>query len=200
MALGSHPPSVRAAGAALGDIDRGCACQGGTFGTGLALVARGPVLDAVTPRHFAWQAWRLVTSTFVSRGRRGTWSHPLSFRVAGVAHGDIDRGFAWQAWHLWHWTGSGGALGPVLVAVTPRHFAWQAWHLVTSTFVLRGKRGTNGTWSHPPSFRVAVMALGDPPSFRVAGMALMALGWLRWGAWAGFSQHLSRAIFVTHHL
>jgi len=26
----------------------------------------------VTPRHFAWQAWRLATSTFTLRGRRGT--------------------------------------------------------------------------------------------------------------------------------
>ena len=34
---------------------------------------------------FAWQAWHLVTSTFVSRGRRGTISHPRSFCVAGVA-------------------------------------------------------------------------------------------------------------------
>ena len=39
----------------------------------------------VTPRHFAWQAWHLVTSTCVSRGRRGTISHPPSFCVAGVA-------------------------------------------------------------------------------------------------------------------
>ena len=31
--------------------------------------------------------------------------------VAGVALGDMDRHFAWQAWHLWHWAGSGGALG-----------------------------------------------------------------------------------------
>ena len=36
--------------------------------------------------------------------------------VAGVALGDIDR-----------------------------HFAWQAWRLVTSTFTLRGRRGTYGT-------------------------------------------------------
>ena len=43
-------------------------------------------------------------------------------------------------------------------------FAWQAWHSQTSTFVLRGRRGTN---SHPPSFCVA-------------GMALMALGWRAW--------------------
>ena len=39
----------------------------------------------MTPRHFAWQAWHLATSTFVWRGRRGTWSHPPSFCVAGVA-------------------------------------------------------------------------------------------------------------------
>ena len=54
------------------------------------------------PRHFVWQAWHLVTSmcvsrgkrgtisqyltsTFVLRGRRGTISHPPSFCVAGVA-------------------------------------------------------------------------------------------------------------------
>ena len=127
---------------------------------------------------FAWQAWHLVTSTFVSRGRRGTWSHP------GVALGHICLRFAWQAWHLWHWVARleilvagdaaalcvagvalmalGGALGSVLVAddaaalcvagVALGHSylrfawqAWQAWHLVTSTFVLRGRRGTYGT-------------------------------------------------------
>ena len=41
--------------------------------------------------------------------------------VAGVALGDIHLGFAC---HLC--------------------FAWQAWHLATSTFVLRGSRGTYG--------------------------------------------------------
>ena len=34
---------------------------------------------------FALQAWHNLTSTFVLRGRRGTISHPPSFRVAGVA-------------------------------------------------------------------------------------------------------------------
>ena len=71
------------------------------------------------PRHFAWQAWHLVTSTLISRGRRGTNSHPPSFCVAGVAL-----------------MGLGGALGPVWSRMTPRHFAWQAWHNLTSTFVL----------------------------------------------------------------
>ena len=50
---------------------------GGTYGTGLALVAHlGPFGRAVTPRPFAWQAWHLATSTgrfarqaFVLRGR-----------------------------------------------------------------------------------------------------------------------------------
>ena len=78
----------------------------------------------------------------VSRGRRGTISHPPSFRVAGVAL-----------------MAQGSALGLAWSPVTPgtpRHFAWQAWHNLTSTFVLRGRRGTI---SHPPSFRVGVARL-----------------------------------------
>ena len=49
-------------------------------------VARlGLVWTRVTPRHFAWQAWHNLTSTFASRGRRGTNSHLPSFRVTSVA-------------------------------------------------------------------------------------------------------------------
>ena len=55
----------------------------------LALVAR---LGAVSRR------WRRGTL----RGRRGTWRHPPSFHVAGMALGDIHLRFAWQAWHLRH--------------------------------------------------------------------------------------------------
>ena len=102
-------------------------------------------------RRFAWQAWHNLTSTFVLRGRRGTTSHPPSFCVAGVALMAL-----------------GGALGLAWAPVTPRHFAWQAWHNLTSTFVSRGRRGTN---SHPPSFCVA-------------GVALMALGGALGLAWA----------------
>jgi len=69
--------------------------------------------------------------------------------VAGVALGHIHLRFAWQAWHLWYWVarlgrflvaGDAAALGHICL-----RFAWQAWHLVTSTFVLRGRRGTYGT-------------------------------------------------------
>ena len=75
-----------------------------------------------------------------------------------VTLGDMDRHFAWQAWHLWHWARSGGALGPEWTGWTPRLFAWQAWHfwdihltftwqawhLVTWIVTLRGMRGTYG--------------------------------------------------------
>ena len=56
-------------------------------------------MTSVTPRHFCvagvalgdihldvtWQAWHKLTSTVLSRGRRGTFSHLPSFCVAGVA-------------------------------------------------------------------------------------------------------------------
>ena len=54
----------------------------------------------------------LVTSAFtLCVGKRGTWRHRPLLCVAGVALGDIDVPSAWQACHLWHWVGSGGALG-----------------------------------------------------------------------------------------
>ena len=86
--------------------------------------------------------------------------------MAGVALRDIYLHFAWQAWHLWHWAGSGGALGfrrgagdvaavgVAAVALGDIHlrFTWQAWYLVTSTCT------------------------------HSATLALMALGWLWWRA------------------
>ena len=65
--------------------------------------ALGPGFGAGAPRHFAWQAWHNLTSTFVSRGRRGTISHLTSFCVAGVALMVL-----------------GGALGPGFGAGAPR--------------------------------------------------------------------------------
>ena len=102
--------------------------------------ALGRAWAPVTPRHVVWQAWHKLTSTVVSRGRRGTNSHLLSVCVAGVGQMAL-----------------GGALGRAWAPVTPRHFAWQAWHKLTSTvvlwqawhkltstLVLRGRRGTDG--------------------------------------------------------
>ena len=242
----SHPPWCRVAGVALmalggalgcglGARDAAPFCVAGVAQTRIYLrfpwqvwhswhwVARSGVVWArVTPRHFAWQAWHNLTSTFVSRlgcglGARdaapfcvagGTTLHPPSFHVAGVAQTRIYLRFPWQAWHSWHWV---ARLGVVWARVTPRHFAWQAWRNLTSTFVSRGRRGTN---SHLPSFSVAgvaLMALGgalgcglgacDAAAFCVAGEALgdihLRFAWQAWHL-ATSNFFLSHTIFVTH--
>ena len=127
-----HPPSFHVAGKAQTRIHLRFAWQAwhnltstivlcgrrGTHGTGWrawvwfrrALVARdaaalcvaGVALGDIHFR-FTWQAWHNLTSTSVLRGRRGTISHPPSFRVAGVAQSHIHHRFVWQAWHSWHW-------------------------------------------------------------------------------------------------
>ena len=75
-------PSFCVASVALGDIHCRFAWQACYLwkwaGSGGALCPAG------ASRYFAWQAWHLATSAFVSGGRRGTWRHPLSFFVAGV--------------------------------------------------------------------------------------------------------------------
>ena len=90
----------------------------GTYGTGLALVARlvpRPRWDAAAfcvagvalcdiHLHFVWQAWHLST-------------HGSSLCVAGVAL----MALGWLRWRAW-FPGRAG---------TPRRFAWQAWHLST---------------------------------------------------------------------
>ena len=155
-----------------------------------------------------------VTHIFVTHHLSGTWRHPPSFHVAGVAL----RALGW----LWRraWTGlvagdaaalcvAGVALGDIRLS-----FTWQAWHLVTSTFV---SRGTPGTWSHPPlcgrrgtyGTGLALVShalfvthhlshtIFDTPSFRTLSHTIFV------------TQHLSHAIFhtpsftpnfVTHHL
>ena len=84
--------------------------------------------------------------------------------------------------------------------------AWQAWHLVTSTFVLRGRRGTCCTWWRawagigltPRYFAWQAWHLATrtfvlcgrcriwwhAPSFCVSGVALVALGGAFGRAWA----------------
>ena len=185
--------------------------------------ALGPAWAPVTPRHFAWQAWRNLTSTCVSRGRGGTISHPPSFCVAGVGQMALGgalgpawapvtpRHFAWQAWHNLTCTcvsrgrrgtishppsfcvagvgqmALGGALGPAWAPVTPRHFAWQAWHNLTCTCVSRGRRGT----------------ISHPPSFCVAGVGQMALGGARGPATHKLniqSLHIHKLVQAWHNV
>ena len=66
-----------------------------------------------------------------------------------------------------------GALGLAWSPVTPgtpRHFAWQAWHKLTSTVVLRGRRGTHGTGWRAWTGLVARNAR-DAAALCVAGVA-----------------------------
>ena len=104
---------------------------------------------------FTWQVWHKLTSTLLSRGRRGTNSHLPSFRVAGVAQTRIYLRFAWQAWHSWHGVARLGVVwargdaAPFCVAGVAQpyihlHFTWQAWHKLASTFVSSGRRGAHG--------------------------------------------------------
>ena len=134
----------------------------GTCGPGLALVAHLVLGDAAPfcvagvalgdiDLHSVWQAWHLVTSTFILCGRGGTFGTRLALVarlvpadaapccVAGVALLQ----FVWQAWHLVTSTVSGTCgTGLPLVErlVMPLHFVWQAWRLATSTFILCGRR------------------------------------------------------------
>ena len=67
--------------------------------------------------------------------------------------------------------------------MTPRHFVWQALHLVTSTFVLRGRRGAI---SHLGGALGSVLVAGDADvaALCVAGVALGHIhGRLAWQAW-----------------
>ena len=64
--------------------------------------ALGPRWSPGAPRHFAWQAWHLATAACVSRGRRGTYGHPRSICVAGVAL----MALGWIWWGELRWEGA----------------------------------------------------------------------------------------------
>ena len=181
--------------------------------------ALGRAWAPVTPRHFVWQAWHNLTSTFVSRGRRGTdgtgwraWTglgacDAAALCVAGVAQPHIHLRFTWQVWHkltstvvlrgrrgtdgigwrAWMGLGACDAAALCVAGVAQTHiycrFTWQAWHKLTSTVVLRGRRGTDGTgWR-------AWTGLGacDAAALCVAGVAQTHIycrfAWHSWDRW-----------------
>eukprot|EP00435_Cladocopium_sp_Y103_P009889 s2905_g2.t1 len=131
-----HGPSLCVAGVAFGDMDL----------------------------HFVWQAWHLVTWTFILC-KRGAYGAQLalvtrlggggaSLCVAGVALGDMDL-----------------------------HFVWQAEHLATWTFTLCGRRGTCGI----QLALVTRLGPGSVASLCVAAVALGDMGlrcvWQAWRLW-----------------
>ena len=172
----SHPPSFCAAGVAQSHTHLRFAWQAWHLWHWLARL--GWFWSPVMPRHFAWQAWHKMTSTLVSRGMRGTISHPPSFCVAVVAQSHIHLRFAWQSWHL-----CGTLCGRRGTISHPPSFCVAG--VAQSHIHLRFLHGRRGTISHPLSFcvaGVALMALGgalgsvlvadDAAALCVAGVAL----------------------------
>ena len=95
-------------------------------------------------------------------GRRGTWQHPVSFGVAGVALGDIDVYFVRQVWHMVTSTFTSLCAAGVALDDIDRHVVWQGWHLwhwAGSGGARPGRRGCSrgrrGTWRDLVSFRLA---------------------------------------------
>ena len=213
------------AGVALGDIHLDFTWQAwhklastvilrgrrGTHGTGwrawsgfvacdaAALCVAGVALGDIHLR-FTWQAWHKLASTVVLRGRRGT------------------HGTGWRAWSGFD-ACDAAALCVAGVAQLHIHrpFTWQAWHILTSTVVLRGRRGTHGTGWRAGSGFVAC----DAAALCVAGVALgdihLCFTWqawhelastvvlrgrrgthgTRWRAWSGFVPRDAAALCVA---
>ena len=152
--------------------------------------ALGPDLSPGAPRHFAWQAWHLVTSAFVSRGRRGTQlTSTVVLRARRGTHGTV-----WRAWSGFVARGAaalcvaGVALGDIRL-----RFTWQAWHKLTSTVVLRARRGTHGTvwraWSGFVARGAAALC--------VAGVAQPDIH-LRF-TWQAWHKLASTVVLRAHH-
>ena len=116
------------------------------------------------PRHFAWQARHLATSTFVLRGRTALgwlwWRAWARYSPAAPRH------FAWQARHLATSTfalrGSCGTCSHppsfCVAGVALMTLGWLWWR-ASAPLVARGAAalcvGRRGTWRHQPSFCVA---------------------------------------------
>ena len=121
-----------------------------------------------------WCAW----GPLVARGAtalRGTWRRPPALCQASVALGDIHLHFAWQVRRLWHWAGSGGALGARWSPGAPRPALCVAGEALGDTHLHLAWRGM---WR-------------QPPTFCAAGVALMALSCFAWQAW-----HLATSTYV----
>ena len=132
---------------------------------------------------FAWQEWHKLTSTIVWRGRRGT------------------DGTGWRAWSD---LVARDAAALCVAGVAQTHiyhrFAWQAWHKLTSTFVWRGRRGTDSTGWRAWSDLVA----RDAAALGVAGVAQTHIYHRAWHkltstiVWRGLPSFCVAGVAQTH--
>ena len=151
----------------------------------------------MTPRHFAWQAWHNLTSTVISRGRRGTTSHLPSWQAWHQLTSTVvlrgRRGTYGTGWRAWTWLGARDAAAFCVAGVAQphiyRHFTWPAWHNLTSTVVLRGRRGTYGTGWRAWTW----LGARDAAAFCVAGVAQPHIyRHFTWQAW----HHLTSTVVL----
>ena len=113
----------------------------------------------------------------------------------------------WLGWRAWAGVAgvAAAAVGVAGVALCDIHlrFTWQAWYVVTSTFTLRGRRGTYGIGLAPVArlgrsgrggrggrrgcWRGRRGTLRHPPWFHVAGVVLgdidLHFAWQAWHVW-----------------
>ena len=155
----------------------------GTYGTGLALVARlipkrrwdaaafcvaGVALHDMD-RHFAWQAWHLMTWIVTLRGRRGTYGTGLALVARLVPRR--------------RWDAAAFCVAGVALCDIDLHFVWQAWHFMTWIVTLGGRRGTYGTGLALVA-RLFPRRRWDAAAFCVAGVALCDIDLhFVWQAW-----------------
>ena len=179
--------------------------------------ALGPDLSPGAPRLFAWQARHLVTSTFISRGRRGTNSSTVVLRGRRGTHGTVcplgpdlspgaPRLFAWQAWHLVtcvalgniHFRFAWQAWCLVTSCDIHHRFAWQACHLEICTFLFSHSIFFY-TFCHTPSLthrhRLSVTHHLSHTDFVTRLLSHTTLSHTNF-----VTHHLSHTNFVTHHL
>ena len=130
--------------------------------------------------HFTWQAWHKLTSTVVLRGRHGTY------------------GTGWRAWSGFVARDAAAVcVAGVVLGDIHLHFTWQAWHKLTSTAVLRGRRGTYRTGWRAWSGFVA----RDAAAVCVAGVVLGDIHLhFTWQAWHKLTSTVLFAWQAWHHL
>ena len=136
-----------------------------------------------------WRAWAGLVVFWrrgTLRGRRGTISHPPSFRVAGVAQSHIHFRFTWQAWQKLSSTvvargrrsTNEHPLSFCVAGVAPTHihlrFAWQVWHTWhwVALLVWFGRRVTPWQAWHNLTYALAYLCPSTHPSPYVSPLPL----------------------------
>ena len=123
-------------------------------------------------RYLTWPAWHHLASAVILRGRRATYG---------------------TGWSAWTWLGARDTAAFCVAGVAQtyiyRHFTWQAWPNLTSTVVLRGRRGTYGTGWRAWTW----LGARDAAALCVAGVAQPHIyRHFTWPSW----RHLASAVVL----